>query len=624
MRKNFLLCTLVAVFASMQISYADGLANASISSTQGGFVGMENGTNSATLNFNGNATVDWNRLHVGANETLNFNAVDGASGLTVLNRVTGQFSNIYGTINANSGISHLILSNPHGIIFDGANFNAAGDVTLTTQKLAPLMSADGLEMYGYTGVNELATQSILSKNSNFNVGGTLKMVGPKLFLTHSNMNTPRFRLVTRNGQDFLVNNYEGGGSRGACMRAVNVNGSVYIVSGEDPLVIRGGDINGDLSIYSQGDVNLNHNTSDTCPNLRINGDLIVNNNGNGQNHDVKMRNLDVRGYLDITNRIGDVIMRDTQVENNLNSGYDSVISAGKGYNSSSENVVLLGNNTINEGISLKASGNVIIGNQKIVRGKSVPGSLNVQNGLYIKTFNGNVLIKDNVNTNLISIDSAKNILTAAGDGSVNGETAMLNADYYGLYTGNGYTTGAIENADALDNIMNNQAPINDADKGYMNISGGTVHGTALGRTSDVRIKAHDDLTVASYKADKMYLTAVSDNNPLGSDITINNINANEITIGGETGSLYVPQESRNYNLKFTNIRDNEVTEIAGNQAITYEDFNAPGGHNDGVQTQFNTWVDAPTEPSRIQVKNVNKAIASELKALPLMTSKKKK
>ena len=88
MRKNFLLCTLVAVFATMQISYADGLSNATINSTQGGFVGMENGTNSATLNFNGNAHVDWHTLNVGQNETLNFNAVEGANGLTIVNTVS--------------------------------------------------------------------------------------------------------------------------------------------------------------------------------------------------------------------------------------------------------------------------------------------------------------------------------------------------------------------------------------------------------------------------------------------------------------------------------------------------------------------------------------------------------
>ena len=374
----------------MQISYADGLANASISSTQGGFVGMENGTNSATLNFNGNATVDWNRLHVGSNETLNFNAVDGASGLTVLNRVTGQFPNIYGTINANNGISHLILSNPHGIIFDGANFNAAGD------------------------------------------------------------------------------------------------------------------------------------------------------------------------------------------------------------------------------------------------------------------------------------------------GAVNGETAMItssaSSSSLNANKNNGYI-GAVEDSDALNNFINNNTPIDDSVKGYMNFSGARAWINA----GEARIKAHNDFVVGgSYdvpsQIKKLYVTAVDENDPLGASITIRpNVESDEVIVGGETKELYVPQESRSYDLKFTNIRDNELTEIDSAQAVTYEDFNAQGGYNDGVQTQSNTRVNAPTEPDRMQagspkgvaesapeqvvidedfvalnksnegiqnklnvsvdtpvepnekqVKKLDKTISSELKTLPMMTSKKRK
>ena len=687
MRKNIFLCTLVAVFASMQISYADGLANASISSTQGGFVGMENGTNSATLNFNGNATVDWNRLHVGRNETLNFNAVDGARGLTVLNRVTGQFSNIYGTINANSGISHLILSNPHGIIFDGANFNAAGDVTLTTQKLAPLMSADGLEMYGYTGVNELATQSIQAKNSNFNVGGTLKMVGPKLFLIHSNMNTPKFKLVTSNGCDFLVNNYEGGGSRGILMRAVSVNGNVYIESGKDPITINAGsDISGNLDIWTQGDVNLNYSNQENCPEMNV-GKLAVhvNTHGDPTLRTIKLRNVHTHGgRAQLTNFNGDIIVRDLNVESE-NAGYTTI--------NPSRDAILLGENDIDSNFYILAGRNIVIGNQNVVPGKSVPGHLNI-NGTTRTTItatNGNVIVKDDINTasGSFTINAGKNIITAAGDGSVNGETASIttNASCTSINANknNGYV-GAVEDSEALDNFMSNNTPIDDSAKGYMNFSGASAWINA----GEARIKAHNDFTVGASigcKLKKLFVTAVDENDPLGASVTIrSNVQADEVIVGEETKELYVPQESRSYDLTFTNIHDNEVTEIAADQALTYEDFNAQGGYNDGVQTQSGTWVDAPTEPNRLlqdgpkgaaestslpdspkgavestseevvidedflalnkksegiqnklkvavdapsetnekQVKKVDKTISSELKTLPLMTSKKRK
>jgi hypothetical protein len=52
------LCT---VFASMQIASAaidTGLNNAVINSANGGFVGVDKDTNSATLNFNGSSHVN--------------------------------------------------------------------------------------------------------------------------------------------------------------------------------------------------------------------------------------------------------------------------------------------------------------------------------------------------------------------------------------------------------------------------------------------------------------------------------------------------------------------------------------------------------------------------------------
>ena len=109
------------VFASMQVSYAAidtglgaGNGGAVINNTTGGFVGVNGaGTGNVDLNFNGNAHVNWNTLNVNKGESLNFNATNGATGLTVLNTVNQGMSNIYGQINANQGISQLIISNPN-------------------------------------------------------------------------------------------------------------------------------------------------------------------------------------------------------------------------------------------------------------------------------------------------------------------------------------------------------------------------------------------------------------------------------------------------------------------------------------------------------------------------------
>ena len=131
---------MATLFASTQVSFAvidTGLGNgnggAIINNTTGGFVNGVAGNGSYDLNFNGNSHVNWDSLNVNKNESLNFNAVGGAKDLTILNTVNTGMSTIYGQINANSGIGKLIISNPNGVLFDGAKFTTAGDLQLTTK-----------------------------------------------------------------------------------------------------------------------------------------------------------------------------------------------------------------------------------------------------------------------------------------------------------------------------------------------------------------------------------------------------------------------------------------------------------------------------------------------------------
>lgn len=621
------------LFTLSQSAYADGLADASINSTLGGFVGMTTGTNSATLKFDDNTHVIWDTLNVNANETLNFKAVNGASGLTVLNTVSGgQMSHIYGQVNSNEGISNLIISNPSGLLFDGAHFTTAGDVMLTTQGLESVWDIywDPNEpvpeesfVFGGIDSNGIpATGAITIKNSTFNIGGeTFKIVGPRISMSNTEVNTQRLQLYTRNGEEYLVNNYNNMVSKpGVTMKSVSVNGNVLIVSGEDYVkIVNGSLIDGDLGIYSQGDVNLNDSravNNHNNPMLEVAGSINIENTGNFANgSNVKLKNVNTKEDLSIRNDHGNVILHNVEVSDRYNEG--STISAGNGYNSNSENVILQGTNVVRGSLDINASNNVIVGDNTP---NYVPGSLNVYDGLYVKTFNGSALFKDNTTANVISIDSAKNILTAAGDGAQNGETAMLKANYYGFFTNNGYT-GAVEDSNAL-NLAMQDGTVPTMARGYMNIAGGTLMGHGF-NNSELRIKSHDDLTVSQYNTNgKMYLTAVSNTDPLGSDITINSgVQANEIIIGGETKNLTVPLNSRNYDLKFTNIRDTAVTEIAGNQAITYEDFNAAGGYNDGEQTSSNTKVTAPTEPERLHTAYLTK---KDTPVTSLFVTKKRK
>ena len=136
---------LCAVFASMQIAMANdfagtdiGIGNdyggSQINNVTGGLKDINGiGTGNVDLIFNGDTHINWDHLNVGKGESLNFNADTGFNGLTVLNTVNQGMTNVYGAINANPGIAKLIISNPNGVLFDGAQFTTAGDTMITTQ-----------------------------------------------------------------------------------------------------------------------------------------------------------------------------------------------------------------------------------------------------------------------------------------------------------------------------------------------------------------------------------------------------------------------------------------------------------------------------------------------------------
>ena len=128
-------------FVSMQSAFAvieTGLGGGSnINNVTGGYAGIDGaGTGNVDLNFNGNAHVNWDTLNVNKGESLNFNAVNGANNLTILNTVNHGMSTISGQISANSGIGQLIISNPNGVLFDGCQFTTAGDLMVTTQDMS--------------------------------------------------------------------------------------------------------------------------------------------------------------------------------------------------------------------------------------------------------------------------------------------------------------------------------------------------------------------------------------------------------------------------------------------------------------------------------------------------------
>ena len=268
---------LTTVFATMQIAYANpidtglgaGLGGAVINNATDGLVGVDTSANSATLNFNGSTHVNWDTLNLNSNETMNFNAVNGANGITVLNTVNQGMSTIYGQINANEGVGKLIISNPNGVLFDGAKFTTAGDTMITTQSAT--MNALGNVTYGAAGPANYALDGsgyvMTIKDSDFSVGGELNFVAPTMNVVRSAFNTKNgegnVKFTTTNGQDYFVTNSNCNGcnnktyteTQAMRMEAIQVDGNVYITSDKGIVkFVNGGEINGDLNIQSKREI----------------------------------------------------------------------------------------------------------------------------------------------------------------------------------------------------------------------------------------------------------------------------------------------------------------------------------------------------------------------------------
>jgi filamentous hemagglutinin family protein len=277
------LCT---VFATMQVSASmmtgdtglgSGNGGAVINGASGGYIGTDLGKDSATLNFDGSAHVEWDTLNVNKGETLNFNAIDGINGITVVNTVNKGMTNVYGAINSNSGIAKLIISNPNGMLFDGAKFTTAGDLMLTTQALAVNYLNGSLDI---KGLDQAATAGIVIKDgadfkSNFKIGGEFNIVAPTIEVLGGYIGaTKGLNLITKDGHSFLIcpKTSDNIDHKAVRLQTVEVDGNVYILSGEGVVtLVEGGKINGDLAIESNGNVGLNYTSNGKI--LEVTGNL---------------------------------------------------------------------------------------------------------------------------------------------------------------------------------------------------------------------------------------------------------------------------------------------------------------------------------------------------------------
>ncbi len=571
---------LCAMFASMQVTLAAGLSDASINHVDGGFKGSVAGNNSLDLNFNGNAHVNWDRLNVGKNESLNFNAVDGAKDLTILNTVNNGMTNVYGTISANSGISKLIISNPNGVLFDGASFTTAGDTLITTQAMGANFVNGNMDI---TKLQEATVNGVVIKNnSNFNVGGEFTIMAPSINAVKSAIRADKgVKLITANGQDFLVAPAEGTTIKdaGVRMETIEVDGNVYVLSGKDVVkVVNGGTINGDLTVESKGIVALNYvndakNTLDIKGNLKVNstGDMNPNNKGNF----MYLRNAKVGGNVDMANSGGFLEV------GNLTAGGDVKLTTTAGANSHVKHFVhVIGDNDIKGNLTVDSIHNIHIGGYNYEEGKLANGSLKVGKNLTATAHEGSIAVSIDTSADKVALTSGT--LNIISDGKAN-----ITANEY-QFKANGYI-GGMDTTENLINTMEGYKLIPPAKKTFLNIEGGKVTKLETADNGFAFVRANKDMDINGVKAGKVNLSA-------GGDIKIGkDAHADLIKVDGETRNLTVELPSRDYTLKYTNIKDTEEITINPETKITYEMANGENGWNKGTQTKENTYLVVPGE-----------------------------
>lgn len=312
-----------------------GTGGADIVGSSGGFTGFQNGgllgldKNKATLNFNGDAVINWGHLNVGGNQSLTFN--NGAN--VVLNNVLNGMSNFAGMVKGDSG--HIIISNPNGIMVQGGKFETAGALTLTTKDLSGLKDTDlrnnledRIEKAGY-GKDEKGNDInaiIVFKNGNWTnafrdshiEAGDINIISKGIDVSNAELVAKTGNVVfkTTDGATFVAEkanqtfgtNFKDGNTIQVANASIKTNGTIQFVtkgtgnisvaSVKTPNSYSFKTENGNVSIVSANN-SVKVANSDINGNLNVKGKLDVPNNWDDLWNLFK-GNSDVLGDIEIT------------------------------------------------------------------------------------------------------------------------------------------------------------------------------------------------------------------------------------------------------------------------------------------------------------------------------------
>ncbi|MCM1265001.1 MAG: filamentous hemagglutinin N-terminal domain-containing protein [Candidatus Gastranaerophilales bacterium] len=308
-------------FTGLQMSFADVLqtgmfadknvlTGAHIKGHTAGLTKIETDAalNNATLHFNNNTRIDWDKLNVYKNQSLYFK--NGNFG--VLNNVVGtSISKFAGTIKADSG--KIIISNPNGILFQGGKFESLGGLVLTTKDLTALQIDDSTDFdklnLNLADYGDAVAVVVISDSSNI-AAADINIISQGILVdssTLSSSNANGIVLSTTDGANFVASHkmvaddgstkdvkFTGNYSLSVANSAIttqdgalkltsdlgiqvnkaDITGDLVAEASADVLLRNGGKITGDTSLVSNmGSIHLNDMGTAT---LNIGGDLSMN------------------------------------------------------------------------------------------------------------------------------------------------------------------------------------------------------------------------------------------------------------------------------------------------------------------------------------------------------------
>jgi len=592
---RFVSAFLCVAFVSLQVSFADVLqtgafankdvlTGANIKGHTAGLTKIDTDAalNNATLHFDRNTRIDWNKLNVYKDQTLTFK--NGNFG--VLNNVVGtSISKFAGTIKADSG--KIVIANPNGILFEGGKFESLGGLVLTTKNLTNI-AGDETTDFDNLNIKDAGwgdDVAIVAINNSSNISAAdINIISKGIYVDSSTLassNSNGIVLSTSDGSTFVAShaltaddgtttniNFDSANNtiKVANSAVTTTNGALKLVSDKKCVSLNKLNLTGDLNATAS-DITLSNSTVTGDAVLK---DVVANNKG------VTISSSKIGGDIDIDSinivKIQNTTGGDTKIVNDnnqsaavyfINSTLDSLdVTAQGGFTS------FVGKNIVNGDAKIDSYSTNF--GSYYTSGKLIPGELTVDgdltvtsaqtiwcaipvtaNNINFTTEKSSIIfaVADNQRGKLVS-DNITLTSPVGGVFSLDANVSNGSSDYFQYKqaldvtaeTLKGLDTGAIDLASATENGNLNVT----MDTQVININteaGKTTLNVVPETVTDVAVKSNGDIAASGIKvvkdsADTADKTGNASFTSTNGSVDISNITADtDIRANAENGAI---------------------------------------------------------------------------------------